>query len=365
MQGKFPVYGLDLRSACPGEILESPHEVTVDASWRTMWQSAFPASSRISTSREYATGCGLDETAIPVSMLLNMTLCFSVEPFSQTCRYHLGLENARQDAIVREGDTFRSFTRLDRMGNTSRGDASVIHSTHILVNQRGERVFSLLKRSYYDPIPEPVERESKPDQGENSNYFNGSGETLIDRFRTVESFPDAPCEELSIDDVILHPAVRPIGWTENLALSTIYRNTHPIHWDAQRYGREGIVVCGGFVQSLVFAICDRELRQVLDEVLERSSHVNTIAPEDSIGAISRVLSVEKIDAHLEAVRVKTLGLKNVDVEKELIGVEIPETLLDEQERKPSEIEAICQTQCPILSGRIALQAIRTIIRPHS
>ncbi|MAW78570.1 MAG: hypothetical protein CMJ95_14475 [Planctomycetes bacterium] len=363
MQSKFPVYGLDLRTACPGEILESPHEVTIDASWRTSWQSAFPASSRIATSKEYATGCGLDEIAIPVSMLLNMTLCFSVEPFSQSCRYHLGLENARQEAVVREGDTFRSFTRLDQMGNTSRGDASVIHTTHILVNQHGERVFSLLKRSYYDPIPQPVDRESNPDQGENSKYFTEIGETPLDRFQSVSSFPDAPRQELSVDEVILHPAVRPFGWTENLALSTLYRNTHPIHWDAQRYGREGIVVCGGFVQSLVFAICDRELRQVIDEVLERSSHVNTIAPEDCIGAISRVLSVEQISDQLEAVRVKTLGLKNVDVEQELVDAEIPETLLDDQERKPSQIEAICADQCHILSDRIALQAVRTIIRP--
>ena len=365
MQGRFPVYGLDLQTACPGEILESPHEVTIDSSWRTIWQSAFPASSRVSTSAEYAAGCGLDEIAIPASMLLNMTLCFSVEPFSQTCRYHLGLENARQEAVVREGDTFRSFTRLDRMGNTSRGDASVIHTTHILVNQRDERVFSLLKRSYYDPIPAPVDREASSDAGEHARYFTDIGETLLDRFQSVKSFPAAPMQDLSTDDVILHPAVRPIGWTENLALSTIYRNTHPIHWDSQRYGREGIVVCGGFVQSLVFAIGDRELRQVLDEVLERSSHVNTVAPEDRIGAVSRILSVEQIDGHLQAVRIKTLGLKNVDVEKELVGVEIPAELLDDQSRKPSEIETICQQQCPVLAGKIALQAVRTIIRPNS
>lgn len=363
MQGKLPVYGLNLTTACPGEILESPHEVTIDSSWRTMWQSAFPASSRISTSKEYACGCGLDDIAIPGSMLLNMTLCFSVEPFSQSCRYHLGLENARQEAVAREGDTFRSFTRLDRMGNTSRGDASVLHTTHILVNQHGERVFSLMKRSYYDPIPQPVERESNPDQGDHSKYFTGIGDTPLDRFQSVPSFPDAPHAQLSIDDVILHPAVRPIGWTENLALSTLYRNTHPIHWDAQRYGRDGIVVCGGFVQSLVFAICDRELRQIIDEVLEKSSHINTITPEDRIGAISRVLSVEQISDQLEAVRVKTLGLKNVDVEQELVGIDIPEELLDDQERKPSDIEAICADQCPILCNRIALQAVRTIIRP--
>ncbi|MAG30597.1 MAG: hypothetical protein CL908_06860 [Deltaproteobacteria bacterium] len=365
MQGRLPVYGLDLETARPGQILESPHEVTVDSSWRTMWQATFPASSRISTSAEYAAGMGLDEVALPASMLLNMALCFSVEPFSQSCRYHLGLENARQEAPAREGDTFRSFTRLDRMENTSRGDASVIQTTHILVNQHDERVFSLRKRSYYDPIPAPVERESVPDQGASSQYFSEASQTLLERYRGVESFPDAPLEALAVDDVILHPAVRPIGWSENLALSTLYRNTHPVHWDALRYGRDGIVVCGGFVQSLVFSICDRELRQVIDELLECSSHVNTIAPEDSLGAVSRVLSVERIGGSLEAVRVKTLGLKNVAVGQELVGVEIPEALLDDRERRPSEIERICREQCPALAERIAMQAVRTLLRPCS
>ncbi|MGB1397060.1 MAG: FAS1-like dehydratase domain-containing protein, partial [Planctomycetota bacterium] len=185
----MPSYGLDLNTAVPGQILESPHEVTIDESWRMQWQSVFPTSNHLYTSSEYATRCGFDSIPIPQAMLLNMTLCFSVEPFSQSCRLHLGLENARQELPVYCGDTLRSFTRIDGMANTSRGDASVIHSTHILINQRDERVFSLKKRSYYDPLPVSSKSTADPVSDDRSRFFDGAVTSLIDHYSGVTTFP--------------------------------------------------------------------------------------------------------------------------------------------------------------------------------
>lgn len=363
MLGNMPHYGLDLKNAVTGQILESPHEITVDEAWRMQWQSVFPSFSRLGTSAEFASACGFDSIPVPQAMLLNMTLCFSVEPFSQSCRLHLGLENAHQEKPVYCGDTLRSFTRIDDMANTSRGDASVIHTTHILVNQKGERVYSLKKKSYYDPLPKPQNDPAETVASEHQIYFEGAETSLIDHFSGVETFPSAPRNPVKSETLILHPMVRPLGWSENLALSTIYRNTHPIHWDSNHYGREGIVVCGGFVQSLIFSAADRELRQVLDETLIHSSHVNTVTPEDGLGAISRIVEVEEISDQLERVTVKTLGLKNVDVAHELPGVEIPDALLSCDRMKPSEIENICRNECPVLAGKIAMQATRSILRP--
>ena len=364
MQGELPRYGLDLVTAYPGQILESPHEVTVDEAWRLQWQSVFPTSSRLNTSSEYAALCGFDSIPVPQAMLLNMTLCFSVEPFSQSCRLHLGLENARQERRVHCGDTLRSLTRVDGMALTSRGDASVIDSTHILINQRNERVFSLRKKSYYDPLPESQGTLSEQEPYRHSSLFDDPTPSLIDHLSRVPVFPAAPVNPVKPGTLILHPMVRPLGWSENLALSTIYRNTHPVHWDSNRYGREGIVVCGGFVQSLVFSAADRELRQILDDTLIHSSHVNTVCPEDGLGAISAILEVEEISDQLERITIKTLGLKNVDVSAELTEVDIPDSLLTANPLKPSEIETICQEQCPVLAGRIAMQATRSLLRPR-
>lgn len=364
MRGSLPKYGLDLNTVQHGQILESPYEITVDDSWRIQWQSVFPTSSKLTTSEEYAQAWGFESAAIPQAMLLNMALCFSVEPFSQSCRLHLGLENARQERPAHFGDTFRSYTRIDGLKNTSRGDASVIHSTHILVNQRNERVFSLKKRSYYDPLPTSRTESIIQDQVDGNEFFAIAESSMIDHFSGISKVPESKNSPFKIGDFILHPMVRPLGWSENLALSTLYRNTHPIHWDSQHYGRDGIVVCGGFVQSMVFAACDRELRQVLDETLISSSHINTVAPEDGIGAISKIVEVENISETLERITVKTLGLKNVDIAHELPEVDIPDQLLSAETLKPSEIEKICAGNCPELAGRIAMQATRSILRPR-
>ncbi|OUU24063.1 MAG: hypothetical protein CBC13_04145 [Planctomycetia bacterium TMED53] len=364
MRGEIPKYGLDLKTARTGQILESPYEITVDDSWRCQWQSVFPTASKLTTSREYAKACGFNAIPIPQAMLLNMTLCFSVEPFSQSCRLHLGLENARQELPASFGDTFRSFTKIESLANTSRGDASVIHTTHILVNQRDERVFSLKKRSYYEPLPNNDVIEPIQESDGMASHFETPTKSLIDHYDGIKEFPSAQIEPLKAGRLIIHPMVRPLGWSENLALSTTYRNTHPIHWDSTSYGRDGIVVCGGFVQSLVFATGDREIRQVLDETLIHSSHINTVTPEDGIGSISKILEIENISDRLERVTLKTLGLKNVDVSKELSSLEIPNKLLNSDPLKPSEIELTCSDQCPELAGKIAMQATRSILRPR-
>ncbi|MGB0510303.1 MAG: hypothetical protein ACPGGB_05210, partial [Flavobacteriales bacterium] len=157
-------------------------------------------------------------------------------------------------------------------------------------------------------------------------------------------------------------AVRPIGWSENLELTTLVRNTHPIHFDAQRHGREGIVVCGGFVQALMQGLASPEFRQVVEERLAHSFHTGTVMPEDRIGAVSKVLSVSDVGDGLEEVVVSTLGLINVDVEQELIGVDIPDALFGPEPVKPAALRALCAAECPVLENRLAMRAIRILRR---
>lgn len=364
LQGRVPRYGLDLENVRPGAIMECPVEVTVDAGWRTLWQASFPSSSRIHSSAEYARRWGLEDTALPFGLLLNLTLCLAVEPFSESCRLHLGLEDARQEAAATIGDTLRGYVRIDSLSNTSRGDASVIRTTHILVNQRGERVFRLTKDSYYDAIGVACGREEKPDPAQVALFAESGASGHREQLLACGSPPEGPQGPLQSGEVILHPPVRPIGISENLLLTTLFRNTHPLHFDTQHFGEDGLIVCGGFVQALAYACSERELRPVLDERLERSHHVNPVAPGERVGAISRVLSIRPISEHLEEVRVHTLGLREVDVLGELAGVPLPVELFDPAPLKPSAIQAICRDHCPQLEGKIALRALRVILRPR-
>ncbi len=366
--GRFPRYGIDTSSAQIGSILESPHTYTLDEGWRAKWFAHFPTSDAVLTSAPAAEALGFDERPLPFSLLLNLCLCLSVEPFSQTCRYHLGLRDARQIAPVRMGDTVRARIRVEALRNTSAGDAAVIVTTHILVNQHGEAVFALTKDSYYAAIPGLEGRKALERNGADHATFDaalaseanaGAGQRLDNGAFLPPSLP------VEAGEVILHPAVRPIGWSENLELTTLVRNTHPIHFDAQRHGREGIVVCGGFVQALVQGLASPEFRQVIEERLIHSFHCGTVMPEDRIGALSRVLSVRDLGDGTEEVVVSTLGLINVDVEQELVGTPIPDALFGPDPIKPAALRALCTAHCPELENRIALRAVRVLRRTAS
>ena len=366
--GNLPKYGLDLTRAQTGDILESPHVFTMDDSWRTRWMAHFPTSEWTVTSAPFAREMGMSERAFPTSLLVNLCLCLSVEPFSQSCTYHLGLRNAEQVGEILAGDTLRNIIRIESLRNTTRGDASVIVTTHLLINQNDECVFRLTKDSYFPPIPGLSERKISSAKNplhvvfDNALAISGKLPELLHP-ETRSSLKKSSKSELTQGQVILHPAVRPIGWSENLELTTLVRNTHPVHFDAQRYAPEEIVVCGGFVQSMAFGLSSPEFRQIVHEELEHSAHIFTVAPGDRIGAVSKVLSIQQISEGFEEVRVKTLGLKNVDIEAELVGVEIPDILFSEEEMKPAEVKEILRRYCPVLAGKLALHATRRLIRP--
>ena len=363
--GRFPRYGVDTSTTQVGSILESPHAYTMDEGWRAKWFAHFPTSDAVLTSEPAAQALGFEERPLPFSLLLNLCLCLSVEPFSQTCRFHLGLRDARHIAPVRMGDTVRARIRVEALRNTSSGDAAVIVTTHILQNQHGEVVFALTKDSYYDAIPELEGRGELPRAGADHALFDAALAAPANSGMGVRVDNGAfiPAHvPVSAGEVILHPAVRPIGWSENLELTTLVRNTHPIHFDAQRYGREGIVVCGGFVQALVQGLASPEFRQVIEERLIHSFHAGTVMPEDRLGALSRVLEVRDLGDGTEEVVVSTLGLINVDVEQELIGVAIPDALFGPEPVKPAVLRAMCAKHCPVLENRIALRAVRVLRR---
>jgi acyl dehydratase len=365
VEGRIPRYGLDLSEAAVGQVMECPAEITLDQGWRALWQASFPCASRIHSSAEYARAWGLDDTALPFGMLLNLTLCLAVEPFSESCRLHLGLENARQEACAKIGDTFRGYVRIESMANTSRNDASVIRTTHILVNQKGERVFSLIKDSYYDLVPESAQKRKAQTATRHSNLFDsGPSRGHRERIENCSRPPEGPRSSLNEGEVILHPPVRPVGISENLLLTTLFRNTHPLHFDSMHFGSEGLIVCGGFVQALAQACSEREFRPILEERLERSHHINPVAPGERVGAISRVLEVRAVSEHLEEVRVHTLGLREVDVVRELGGQPLPAELFNPAPAKPSEIQQLCRDYCPPLENKIALRALRTLLRPR-
>ena len=152
-------------------------------------------------------------------------------------------------------------------------------------------------------------------------------------------------------DLILHSITRPMGLSNSLLYSTLYKNTHPLHINSARYGMDGLVVCGGFVIPLIHASASRDIRFALDHEIVDTMHINKIHHEDSVGAMSYILD-SVIEDGIECLTIRTFGLKNVDAEKELFKLDIPIELLASPKIKPSEIELLCKVYCPELQQKI-------------
>jgi hypothetical protein len=76
--------------------------------------------------------------------------------------------------------------------------------------------------------------------------------------------------------------------------------------------------------------------------------------------------VEEAVGDLEICTVRTLGIKNMDVMRDLKGVDIPLELLQMYPHgrsiKTKDIQRICKSHCPQLHGKIVLLMDRRILR---
>lgn len=103
------------------------------------------------------------------------------------------------------------------------------------------------------------------------------------------------------------------------------------------------------------------LFETLSESLESCFFLNKVSPVDLIGAVSYISSIKQIKEGIEEVKIITLGLKDLDVARELAGVKLPLELFTMSLHR-KQVEALCADYAPILQGKIVVKSSRSIIR---
>jgi hypothetical protein len=167
--------------------------------------------------------------------------------------------------------------------------------------------------------------------------------------------------------LILHTMNRSLSQSQSQQLASLARLTHERHFDTRKYETQELLIPGGLVLGLVMSATARDLHEVLHEEMLHASYANSLHPNDLVGAISYVQQVdETAPGDLEVISVRTIGLKNVDVKRDLRGVELPyELFTGNVPMLPKELERICKTKCPILKNKIIVVMDRRIIRQSS
>lgn len=167
--------------------------------------------------------------------------------------------------------------------------------------------------------------------------------------------------------LIFHTMNRSLTLSQSQQLASLARLTHERHFDVRKYDPSTeILVPGGLVLGITMSASSRDLHEILHEEILNASYVNSLHPGNLVGAISYVQSLdENVPGDLESLLVRTIGIKNLDVKRDLDGVELPIELFTGNATLPKQIEAICKSKCPALSNRIVLQMDRRIIRQSS
>jgi citrate lyase subunit beta / citryl-CoA lyase len=371
VRGRVPSYAIDLLQIRVGDRLPGSADVTIDDGMRAMWVSSALEMNRLFTSVEFARAIGLRSRPVPYAMLMSLCLGLAVEAFSEESLMHVGLQHGVYERAVYIGDTVRSECHVLGMENTPSGTKCIVRTAHVLRNQFGERVFTVIKLTMFPPLPEgtgclsataeeemqvlggprPMSMLSTPLgrglRGADWELVAGAGNC---------SGPNAVPR---IGDLMVHKHVRRIDWSEASMINTMMLNTNRLHWETDT---DRNAVGGVHVMAVVKGIASRDFRQtVLEEVIE-CGHVVALHPCEHVGALTYVLAAEPVpDQPLVVLTLKTLGVKNVNVASDLADVPIPRTLLLPHVLRPSDCEMVCSSACRMLEHRIVVQMLWRIV----
>jgi hypothetical protein len=205
--------------------------------------------------------------------------------------------------------------------------------------------------------------------GENVHMFR---DHLLSKADVCEELQSHSLVHLRPGQLILHSLQRSLTFTQSQQLASLARLTHEKHFDCRKYDTATeILVPGGLVLGITMSASARDFHELLHEEIINVNYVNSLHPGNIVGAISYIQSVDDAVGGLQVVTVRTLGIKNLDVKKDLEGVAVPLELLEiakpgAQRFKPKDFERICKTKCPQLCNKIVVQVDRKILRqaPH-
>jgi hypothetical protein len=167
-----------------------------------------------------------------------------------------------------------------------------------------------------------------------------------------------------------------LTFTQSQQLASLARLTHEKHFDTRKYNITELLIPGGLVLGLTMSASARDFHEVLHEEILNVNYINELHPSDMVGAISYIQKVEDVVGDLQVVTVRTLGIKNIDVVKDLDRVDLPLELFELGSGvgqggggggiKSKTIQNICKSKCPQLYNHIVVQVDRRILRqaPH-
>ena len=349
---------LDLSAVHIGQVIEVPYETTTSDSHQTLWQSTFHIHDRLYTSSPFAQRLDLASHPLPFSQVLFSAISMTHVDESREV-LDLAYDNAVYVRPAFAGDTFRQTFTIKHLRNTSDGKNTILTVLCELYNQRQQLLFSVDKVMLYPQQTHPY----KLSPAAKSPPPPPRSHLLAHLMYHADALPSHNTNLAIVrpHQLILHTVARPIGVNSNMALSTLFRWTHPSIYNTAKYSDTELTVPGGLVLAAVIGASSRGFFECLSETIDSCSLINKVAPTDLIGAISYVQHVKEVKEGIEELYVTTVGVKGIDVRVQLEGVRVPVELFTERMR-PHVLERFLNIECPQLQEHVVMQIHRRIVR---
>ncbi len=319
-----PRYGRLLDDFVPGDVYAHPWDVTVDEGMVALFAASFQDAVPTYASRAAARALGLRDRPVHPLLLLDLGLSFSVHDVSERAIAHLAYIDARFPEACYPGDTVRASSRVIAVKPVSSGDKGVVHVRTQLVTDAGTLVCSFERKALVragragdddrgrrpaDPPHDVVQTDADPPRA--PAVLLGTLPPLSRRGGFAWFW-----EDLAVGDVIVHSTGRTVSEGEHMQLTTLARNSHPLHVD-EHYCRTGSfaktrVVYGGLVLSWVLALSSRDTagNAVWDLGLDDGAHPSGVLAGDTLYAVSKVLAKEPRGPQAGSLTLRIVGLKN-------------------------------------------------------
>jgi len=322
-----PKYGRKLDDFLVGDVYDHPWEVTVDDGMLALWQSSFLDANPLYSSNVYARRIGFQRRVIPPSLVLNLGLSFSVHDVSQQAIAHLAYIDVRFPRPLYPGDTFKAYSRVLGV-KPSKKDPSrgTVHVHTVGLNQNQDCVLSferkaLIRGGKVEGRPDtPVRTLTDTEEALFSDVAFAPPNAMAQADAANPVGQPFYYEDFQVGDVFAHDSGRTVGESEHMMLTTLVRNSHPLHWDhgycQENSFKKDRIVYGGLVLSWVLGMAswDTSGNTLWECGLDAGAHPAPVLAGDTLYAASKVISLQQTSRYTGEIKLRTVGVKNVHPE---------------------------------------------------
>jgi len=239
----------------------------------------------------------------------------------------------------------------------SSGDRGVVHVRTSVWNQAGDVVCTFERKALVRAGGKLEGRPTPPAVTVPEELTDAP--RIPKELRTDGAMPQRPAafagffEDVTVGDVFLHQVGKTVGESEHMQMTSLVRNSHPLHFD-EHYCKEGNsftgtrVVYGGLVFSWIASLASRDVagNAIWELSFDDGAHPAGVVAGDTLYAASKVLGKKDVNAALGEVTYRLVGVKNIRPDtlvKDGVDLFLPELGKDKAQRVTQKVFEITRT----------------------